>query len=173
MNRFRQTHLIIVKLPGKKTPPFPSDVAPRTAGCLRGARIKQTDAVAAPPAAAVDLSHAAFDLRHSGRHRRHRTSLLCHKNISFETRRKGNVRKEERRGRDRKKSSRRMNGVFFSLRKSESLKPLHLTDSSTSHALYANGRRRIWCAATTILFHETAALRTRYHSLFKTIDRID
>ena len=167
MNRFRQTHLIIVKLPGKKTPHFPSAVAPRTAGCLHGARIKRTDAVAAPPPAAVDLSHAAFDLRHSGRHR---TSLLCHKNISFETRRKGNVKKERR---DRKKSPRRMNGVFFSLRKSESLKPLHLTDSSTSHAFYANGRLRIWCRATTTLFHETAALRARYHSLFKTIDRID
>ena len=89
MNRFRQTHLIIVKLPGKKTPPFPSAVA-RQVACA--ARIKRTDAVApAPPAAAVDLSHAAFDLRHSGRHR---TSLLCHKNISFETRRKGNVKKE-------------------------------------------------------------------------------
>ena len=87
---------------------------------MRGARIKRTDAVAAPAAAAVDLSHAAFDLRHSGRHR---TSLLCHKNISFETRRKENVKKERR---DRKKSSRRMNGVFFSLTKSESLKPLSI-----------------------------------------------
>ena len=80
---------------------------------------------------------------------------------------------QRKRRRDRRKSSRRMNGVFFSLRKSESLKPLHLTDSSTSHAFYANGRRRIWCGATTILFHETAALGTRYHSLCETIDRID
>ena len=70
---------------------------------MRGARIKQrTEAVAAPPAAAVDLSHAAFDLRHSGRHR---TSLLCHKNISFETRRKGNVKKErEEKERSQKES---------------------------------------------------------------------
>ena len=78
-----------------------------------------------------------------------------------------------KRRRDRKKSSRRMNGVFFSLRKSESLKSLHLTDGSTLHALYAYGHRRIWCGATTTLFHETAALGTRYHSLCETIDRID
>ena len=85
-------------------------------------------------------------------------SLLCHKNISFETRRKGNIKKErEKKENSQKQSEAHEWNVFLAL-KVRVTKVLR-TDRENERLmrllckLRPPRHRQIWSAITTTLFH--------------------